>query len=331
MIVLFLIGLLAINGLEARDSKGVISVVSACYNEEGNLRNLYKRVHDTFEQSSYDFELIFVDNVSTDGSYDVFEALIKSDKRVRVVKMARNTGDPQYSYLAGLREAKGDGVVMIDADIQDPPEVILEFIKEWEAGSDVVYGVRRSRDEGVVLDFCMYWFYRIMSLFSYVDIPIDAGDFGLIDRRVADIMANIKEKSIYMRGMRAWVGFKQAPVLYDRVPRDRGVSTYSIVRYFRFAKTAMVNFADAPIEWISYLAILFVFLTLLLIVVCNLLWLFGYMSFSQTFLVILIMTVSTVQLGCMSVIGEYVLRTMHEVKDRPPYIVDKVIAQGNLK
>ena len=309
-------------------AKRRVSLVVACYNEQDNLVPMWERVRQLFSGlSGYDYELIFVDNVSTDMSIGVYQKMCQEDASVHVVRMARNTGNSQASYLAGMRYASGDAVVLLDGDLQDPPEVISEFISKWEAGSEVVYGVRKQRRGSLARRVCYYLFYRIFKYFSYLNIPLDAGDFGLYDRRVVDIIAALPERDVYLRGLRAWVGFTQVGVEYVRHERASGFTSNSFFTNVYWAKKAIVNFSYRLLESITWIALGLAFMT----GTAALVYLHSHFYYGApegfTTILLTMLILGTVQLSALAVLAEYVIRIFEEVKQRPVYLVREVLAQ----
>jgi polyisoprenyl-phosphate glycosyltransferase len=302
-----------------------ISIVAACYNESKNILNMHKRIQNIFKNLAYEYELIFIDNASTDDSRSIYEQLITQDQNVKALIMSRNFGSSQPSLFAGIKHSTGDAVVMMDGDLQDPPEVISDFIKQWEAGFDVVYGVRKKRRGNLLRRIGYKCFYRIFKWFSYLDIPLDAGDFSLMDKKVVDVIKNLNEKDLYLRGLRSWVGFKQTGVEYIREDRSFGRTSNSFLANFSWAKKAIVNFSYKPLEFISKLAIISAFSTFFLALF------YIYLHFKTntpkgfSTLLMFIFIFGTIQLLSLSIIAEYLIRIFQEVKNRPPYIVREVL------
>jgi len=302
-----------------------ISIIAACYNESGNIESMYQRVKNVFADSAYDFELIYVDNASADNSKKIYEQVVQADDRVKVLLMSRNFGSSQPSFFAGIKQAAGDAVVLIDGDLQDPPELISEFLKKYEESFDVVYGVRIKRMGGILRRIGYKCFYRVFRWLSYIDMPVDAGDFGLMSRRVVDVIKILNEKDLYLRGLRAWAGFKQIGVNYTRQDRNVGKTSNSFLANFTWAKKAITNFSYKPLEFISKLAISAVFATF----VAMLVYLYLYFKtdaprgFSTLLMVMFIF--GTIQLLALSIIAEYLIRIFQEVKNRPPYIISEIL------
>lgn len=302
-----------------------ISIIAACYNESGNIDKMHQRIKTVFDGSGYDFELIYVDNASLDGSRNIYEKVVSIDRRVKVLLMSRNFGSSQPSFFAGIRHASGDAVVLIDGDLQDPPELIPEFLKKYEEGYNVVYGVRKRRMGSILRRIGYKCFYRIFHWLSYIEIPIDAGDFGLMSKQVVDVIKKLDEKDLYLRGLRAWAGFKQIGVEYIRQDRNVGKTSNSFLANFTWAKKAITNFSYKPLEFISKLAISAIFLTF----IAALVYLYLYFTtdaprgFSTLLMVMFIF--GTIQLLALSIIAEYLIRIFQEVKNRPPYIISEIL------
>lgn len=302
-----------------------ISVVAACYNEQGNLEPLYDRLTATMRTLPDDYELIFVENGSTDGSRALLEGLAQKDSHVHVLVLSRNFGS-QAAFSSGLDHASGDCAVLMDGDLQDPPEVIPEFVARWQDGFDVVYGERVRRSASLPLQVAYKLFYRLFDRVSYIHMPLDAGDFGLIDRRVIDVLNAMPERDRFLRGLRAWAGFRQCGVAYHRAARHSGRSTNSLRALLRWAFSGIVSFSYAPLELISMLAALVIALTSVALVVYLILFFVapGAPRGFETIL-IAVLFLGAVQLLCLGIIGTYLAKIFEEVKGRPKYIVDRVI------
>ena len=307
--------------------KKIISIIVPCYNEEESIRTMYQRVVAVFKKlPRYDFELVYVDNASVDNSEAVYTTVSK-DKRVKVIIMSRNFGSPQPSFVAGLQKATGDAAVFLHGDIQDPPEMIVKFISYWEKGYNVVYGVRTSRKGYNVLWNILYkGFYFLLNKLAYINIPLNAGEFSLIDRIVMKELLAIDEYDYFLRCLRAFVGFKQIGIPYTRDARMQGHSTESIMSGFWWAKTFLINFSFKPLEWISTMAFVVTLFSFSLMVFD----LFVFIMFKNSLkgiptIVLLILFLGGVQLLSLSVIAEYLAKIFLEVKHRPKYIIRKMI------
>lgn len=308
--------------------KKLISIIVPCYNEQGSIEELYTRIVAVFSKlRRYDFEILYIDNASIDQSIQVYEALVKKNKRVKVILMSRNFGSPQPSFVAGLSYARGDAAVFLHGDIQDPPEMIPKFISQWEQGYDVVYGVRKSRrGYGVIWNTLYKGFYYLLNKLAYIYIPLNAGEFSLIDKQVMKELRVLDEYDYYLRCLRAYVGFRQVGIPYVRDARAHGRSTESLISGFWWAKTILVNFSFKPLEWISAFAFGVMILTFLLLFI-NLIMVIIFRDSPRGIptIVILILFLGGVQLLSLSVIAEYLAKIFLEVKHRPKYIVRKTM------
>ncbi len=297
----------------------LLSVVAPMYDEESTAEAFYERVCGALE--GVPFELVVVDDGSRDRTPEVLDRLAQNDPRVRVVFLSRNFGH-QTAITAGLDHAGGDAVVMIDADLQDPPEVIPTLLERWRAGADVVYAVRERREGETRFKLTTArWFYRLMSRMAAIDMQEDAGDFRLLDRRALDALLSMRERSRYLRGMTVWVGFTQAAVTYRRDPRYAGDTKYTLSKMVRFALDAMASFSHAPLQAATVLGFLFSFVAFLAIPVVIVLKLVGSYLPGFSTITVVILLLGGIQLIAVGIIGEYVGRIYDEVKRRPLYLV----------
>jgi dolichol-phosphate mannosyltransferase len=302
----------------------MVSVVLPCYNEEGNIRPMYQRLTATLAPLVERYEIIFVNNGSYDGSAPIFAALAAEDTHVSVLTLSRNFG-AQGAYTSGLAYASGDGVVCMDGDLQDPPELIQQFVAKWREGYEVVYGERVRRKGSLIRRVGYRLFYRMMKRLSYVDIPLDAGEFGLMDRKVVDVINAMPERSRLIRGLRAWAGFRQVGVPYVRDERHTGRTNYSMLDLFHWASVGLVSFSYAPLTLISYLAAAMVGLAAVGIVVYMALF-FIFPDAPRGFqtLLMIVLFLGGTQLLCLSIIGAYLGKMFEELKGRPKYIIQSV-------
>ncbi len=305
----------------------LVSVVVPCYNEEPVIRETHKRLVHTLEQLEPDrFEIVYVNDGSRDSTLEILEELQSLDMRVRVLSFSRNFGH-QIAVTAGLDHALGDAVVLIDADLQDPPAVILEMVERWRDGYHVVYGMRTDRPgETKFKLWTAKLFYRLLNKLSDVDIPLDVGDFRLMDRRVVDVMRAMPERDRYLRGMVSWVGFRQVAVMYRREARFAGESKYPLFKMLRFATDGIISFSNVPLRlavWAGMFAIFLAFGGIIYALVLRLYfsethWVRGWTS---TFVAILFL--GGTQLIFLGFIGEYIGRIYGEVKRRPLYVLQE--------
>lgn len=305
--------------------KKTVSVIIACYNEAQSILEMHQRLSKAFDDADVLGEMVFVENGSTDNSPEILRKLVNEDSRVMVVEMARNFGS-QGAFTAGMDNAQGDAIILMDGDIQDPPELIPSLVKKWQEGYEVVYAIRTRRKERVLRRIFYKIFYRIFRKISYIDIPVDVGDFGLMDRRVADILRSMPERNRYLRGLRAWIGFKSTGVPYTRLERKYGETTNSFIDNFRWASLAIFSFSYKPLEWISTLSFFVMGLSFLSI----LFYVLSYFFYSQTppgfsTLIVVTLFLGSIQLLCFSIIGQYLGRIFEEVKQRPRYLIRNVL------
>lgn len=303
-----------------------ISIVAPLYDESETFPYLIKRLNEVMDSSDLRIEIVLIDDGSRDKTAELMQVLALSDERYHCVFLARNHGH-QLALTAGLAHARGtEGVMVIDGDLQDPPELLTEFYPYLKQGNDVVYAVRKKRKEGVLKRSAYFLFYRILKSISYIDIPLDSGDFALISRRVVDIMNKMPEESRYLRGMRTWVGFKQIGVEYERSERQAGESKYSFSMLFKLAYNGIFNFSEFPIKFVSRLGGLTVIVALIYFI-SVVIKKFFYQEVIEGFTSLLFMIIlfSGVQLIALGVIGEYVLRVFFQSKNRPLFIVKETI------
>src|SRR5512138_3640113 len=298
------------------------SIVAPIYNELENLPELYRRVKEVMDSTSETWELVLVDDGSTDGSTQAICELGKEDKRVRPVIFARNFGH-QIAITAGWDYARGDAVIIIDADLQDPPELILEMAKKWKEGYEVVYAVRAEREgESWFKLWTASLFYRLIYRITDVKIPLDTGDFRLLDRKVVDVMNNMRERHRFLRGMSAWVGFKQIGVDYKRAARLAGETKYPFRKMFRLALNAITSFSYFPLQVATFFGFASAGIAILAIVPVVYLRMTGSQAFfGQATTLIAVLFLGGVQLISLGVLGEYIGRLYDEAKGRPLYIV----------
>lgn len=303
-------------------SATLLSVVVPCFNEEDVLHETHRRLLEGLECLDTELEIVYVDDGSKDNTGSILQELSTNDPRVRVVRFARNFGH-QTAVTAGIDHSRGDAVVLIDADLQDPPEVIPRMVALWRAGYQVVYGVRAHRPgETFLKRSTAAAFYRMINLMSDVAIPLDTGDFRLMDRCVADVLREMPERHRFIRGMVSWVGFKQCPIYYERHPRFAGESKYPLSKMIRFALDGVTSFSTVPLRWATWAGLAAAGISLLGIVyavVTRLMtnsWVPGWAA-----IFVAVLFVGGVQLLSLGAVGEYVGRIYSEAKGRPLYVV----------
>ena len=303
-----------------------LSAIIACYRDEPAVPIMYGRLTSVFQQLEVDYEIIFVNDCSPDNAAVVLADLALLDHHVIVINHTRNFGS-QSAFTSGMNIATGDAVILLDGDLQDPPEMIAEFFAQWQQGYDVVYGVRVKRDATPFLQIAYKAFYRVFRAASYIPIPLDAGDFSLIDRRVVRALNSMPENNRFLRGMRSWVGFKQIGVPYVRPERMFGRTTNSLLRNFGWARKAICSFSYAPLDVITFLALLTVVLSVVLAVVQIAVRLArpDLVPSGFTTLILLILFMGGIQLLCLSIVGSYLAHIYDEVKRRPAFIVESIV------
>ena len=303
-----------------------VSAVIACYRDAPAIPQMHERLTTTFERLGVDYEIVFVNDASPDDARRVLADLAERDPRVVVVNHTRNFGS-QSAFTSGMEIATGDAVVLLDGDLQDPPELIEKFYARWREGYDVVYGVRERRIATVPMQLAYKLFYRVFRSLSYVSIPVDAGDFSLLDRRVVEALNALPESNRFVRGLRAWVGFRQVGVPYVRPARPFGETTNSLRRNVGWARKAIVSFSYAPLNLIAWLAFVTVGLSVVAAIVQIVLRLVdpGLAPRGITTLLLVVLFLGGIQLICLSIVGSYLAHIYEEVKRRPAYIVESVL------
>ncbi len=301
-----------------------ISIIAPVFNEISCLDALFPRIKEVMDSIGETWELVLVDDGSTDGSTEKIRALAVQDEHVRPVIFARNFGH-QIAVTAGLDYSRGDAVIIIDADLQDPPEVIVEMVERWREGYEVVYAVRDEREgESWFKKHTASLFYRLILKITDVKIPLDTGDFRLMDRKVVNVLNTMRERHRFLRGMSAWVGFKQIGVHYKRAARFAGETKYPLRKMLRLAVNAITGFSYLPLQIATYLGFICAGIAILAIPVVVSLRLLGGQAFlGQATTLISTLFLGGVQLICLGILGEYLGRVYDEVKGRPLYIVSE--------
>jgi len=311
---------------EPQTPNTTLSAVVACYRDAPSVPDMHARLTAVFRRIGTDYEIIFVNDGSPDDAREVLSKLAAADPKVTVVNHTRAFGS-QSAFTSGMRIATGDAVVLLDGDLQDPPELIAELVERWRSGYDVVYGERVGRDASARMRFAYKLFYRLFRKASYVNVPLDAGDFSLLDRRVVDALNQLPEKQRFLRGLRAWVGFRQVGVPYVRPARMFGQSTNSLVKNLGWARRAILSLSYAPLDFITWLALLTVAVSVVAMAVIISLRL-AVPSIAPrgfTTLLVVIMFLGGIQFLCLGIIGSYLAHIYEEVKSRPSYLVDEII------
>ena len=310
-----------------------LSIVVPCFNEEDVLAETIRQLLSLANSlSDLMVEIIFVDDGSSDQTFEILEASAAIDQRIKIISFSRNFGH-QIAVTAGVNMAQGDAVVLIDADLQDPPNVIHQMLAKWREGFDVIYGVRTEREgESLFKLGSAKLFYRILNKLSSVAIPLDTGDFRLMDRCVVNILASMPEQNRFVRGMVAWVGFKQFALPYKRVERFAGLSKYPLRKMLRFALDGILSFSTKPLQvaiGFGFMCAAFSIFGILYALFLRLYtsnWVEGW-----TALMIAVLFIGGVQLICLGILGEYVGRIYNEAKRRPLYIIKKQVGFDKLE
>jgi dolichol-phosphate mannosyltransferase len=307
--------------MTAHSKRPTISVVMPVYNETSNIPELYRRLTAVMAQLAEPYELVFVDDGSFDDSVEKIKELRENDIAVKLVRLSRNFGH-QKALQAGLSVARGLAVVTMDSDLQDAPEVIPEFVARWREGYSVVFAIRRTRKEHFLKQWCYKSFYRLLNWLSETPLPIDSGDFALMDRKITDLLNSLPERTRFLRGLRAWVGYKQIGVPIDRDARFSGTPKYSLRQLFTLASSGIISFSLMPLRIASALGLLVSCLSFISIALVLYFRLFTHLSipgFASTASMLLFL--SGVQLLTIGVLGEYVGKIYEEVKNRPIFLI----------
>jgi dolichol-phosphate mannosyltransferase len=305
----------------------LISIVVPMYFEEKVVDECYSRLTRVAKENNLNYELVFVNDGSTDRTLELLENIAKSDNHVKVISFSRNFGH-QIAVTAGIDKAKGDAIVIIDADLQDPPELIPEMISLWEQGYDVVYGKRKKRDgESWFKLTTAKMFYRFLDKMSTVKIPVDTGDFRLVDKKVVEVLKKMPEHNRFLRGMASWIGFKQIPLEYERKERFAGETKYPLKKMIKFALDGIFSFSVKPLKLAEYLGTIAIFIAFLIIAYFVIGSAVGLKApaLGWTLALAFISLIGGIQLVSIGIVGEYIARIYDESKGRPLYIIDKEI------
>lgn len=305
-----------------------ISVIIPMYYEEEVVEECYKRMTFVLQNiENYDYEIICINDGSKDKTLTILENLAIKDKRLKVLSFSRNFGH-QCAVTAGLKFVTGDVIVIIDADLQDPPELIPEMLKLWEAGNDVIYGKRKTRDgESVFKLFTAKMFYKTLNALSDVEIPKDTGDFRLVDRKVVDTINSLPEHNKFLRGLFSWVGYKQIPFQYERKERFAGKTKYPLKKMLKLASDGIISFSTKPLKIVGGLGIISIVISFILLIYALISYIFklNNLSAGWTSLMLGITFFAGVQLLSLWIMSEYIARIYDESKNRPQYIIEKKI------
>ena len=305
-----------------------VSVVIPMYYEEKVAEECYKRVRACLEKiKEYDYEIIFVNDGSKDKTMEILEEIAKEDKNVKIISFSRNFGH-QAAVTAGLKYVTGDAIVIMDADLQDPPELIPDMLKLWEDGNEVIYGKRKSRKgESAFKLLTAKMFYKTLNALSDVEIPKDTGDFRLVDKKVVDTINTMPEHNKFLRGLFSWVGYKQMPFEYERKERYAGKTKYPLKKMIKLATDGIISFSRKPLKLVGLLGGISIIISIFLLIYALISFLFKLNSLSAgwTSIIVAITFFAGVQLLSIWILSEYVGRIYDDTKKRPEYIIDKKI------
>jgi polyisoprenyl-phosphate glycosyltransferase len=311
----------------------MISIVIPIYNEEENLQNLYTRLTNAAPSWKENYEIVLIDDGSHDSSLTMMRVMAEKDSHVRVIKLSRNFGH-QPAISAGIQEAKGDAIIIMDGDLQDPPEELYRFLDKWREGYEVVYAIRTKRKEGFFKKLAYSSFYRIMAAISDIEIPLDSGDFCVMDRKVINVLVHdMPEQIRFIRGMRAYAGFKQVGVTYERAERAAGEVKFTFKKLIQLALDGLFGFSSFPLRLSTYLGISIAIPSLIVGIFFLFHRLFGFKIFGHTpeetpglaSLAVGMFFLGGVMLMMLGIIGEYISRIYIEVKKRPFFVIDEII------
>ena len=302
-----------------------LSAVIACYKDGEAIPVMHKRLTDVFTKIGCNYEIIFVNDGSPDNSEKILEKICLDDEKTTAIFHSRNF-DSQNAFTSGMLQSTGDAVVLLDGDLQDPPEIIEVFVEKWLEGFDVVYGSRINRDTSKLMNYAYKSFYRIFNKLSYLEIPLDAGDFSLMDRKVVNEINNAKEKDRFIRGLRAWVGFKQIGVPYHRPERLFGKSTNNFFKNVKWAKKGIFSYSYLPLEFMSFFSYVIVLISGLALLLYIILYFVNQEAPKGiTTLIVLVLFLGGVQLLSISILSEYIGKILEETKRRPNFIIKKIL------
>ena len=306
-----------------------VSIVIPMYYEEEVARECYEKVSNVLKslKDKYDYEIIFVNDGSKDKTLEILENIAKDDKRAKIISFSRNFGH-QAAVTAGLKEVSGDAIVIIDADLQDPPELIPQMLQLWEQGNEVIYGKRKTRKgESAFKLLTAKMFYKTLNALSDVEIPKDTGDFRLVDRKVVDVINSLPEHNKFLRGLFSWVGFKQEAYEYERQERYAGKTKYPLKKMLKLASDGIISFSTKPLKLVGALGIVSIVISIVLLIYALISYIFklNQLSAGWTSIIVAVTFFAGVQLLSLWIISEYIGRIYDESKGRPQYIVDKKI------
>lgn len=314
------------------DTTHSVTAIIACYKDNQAIPIMYQRLKDTFAKLKIDYEIIFVNDNSPDDSEEVIRAITRRDKRVTGISHSRNFGS-QAAFRSGMEIASSNACVLLDGDLQDPPELIEQFVAKWREGYDVVYGCRIKREAPLLMRVAYKLFYRVFDAFSYLTIPHDAGDFSLMDKKVVQCILQFPERDLFLRGIRAFVGFRQTGVDYVRPERMFGVTTNSLFKNVGWAKKGILSFSNTPLNILSFTGVILFFISILLGTgqIASRILFPGLAPKGVTTMLLLILFFGSINLFAIGIVGEYIAKIFEEVKQRPIFIRKHLIRDGDLR
>lgn len=301
-----------------------LSAIIACYKDVQAIPIMYERLSKVFKKLNVNYEIIFVNDGSPDSTEEVLTKLVKKDIHVIGINHSRNFSS-QMAFTSGMEIASGDAIILLDGDLQDPPELIEKFYKKWQEGYKVVYGIRVKRDAPLIMRIAYKVFYRLFQKLSYIKIPLDAGDFSLMDRTVVNVLKQFPERDRFLRGLRAWVGFKQTGIPYVRPDRMFGKSTNNLMKNFQWATKGIFSFTYAPLQFMTLLSLFVFFLAVIGMVTQIILRFFLPAPSGVTTILVIILFLGSIQLLGISILGEYIGKILEEVKQRPKFVVKSIL------
>jgi polyisoprenyl-phosphate glycosyltransferase len=301
-----------------------ISVVVVCYRDAGCIPELFRKIKETLEGITPHYEIIYVNDASPDNAEEILSTLAETEPALTVISHSRNFG-AQVAFTSGLWQADGEATVIMDGDMQDPPELIRDFVKKWLEGHQVVYGIRAKRQEAWWKQIGYKAFYRLFRKIASFEVPLDAGEFSLMDRKVVDVILACRERNRLIRGLRAYAGFSQIGIPFVRPKRFSGESTQSFIDYINWAIKGLISFSVKPLKFISVLSFSVTLLTVFAMIVYFTLYLFGTAPTGFMTLLLIILFLGAVQLFCFSIVAEYLAQIFEEIKYRPINIVKRIV------
>lgn len=305
-------------------NKRLISIIIPCYNEEANIQRTYAEVKKNL-LPEYDYEIVFIDNCSTDRSAEIMRSLVIKNPLVKAILLSRNFG-PEASGLAGLHHARGEAMIIIACDLQDPPELIPQFIQKWLEGYEIVLGQTIGTADNWFMRKLRQSFYRILHNLSYIDIPQGVTGFGLIDKKVNDALKTLPEKNRFYRGLLAWAGFRRYLLPYQRRERHYGTSSYNLFTYLKHAESGLFSFTHLPLDFLAYLGVFFVLAALIIMLAFVITYfVYGNPITGSASLFLGIMFFGGIQVLAISILGKYISIIFDETKNRPHYVVKEIL------